>query len=92
MASGIPVVTTRAGGIPELVKPDVNGLLLQPHDIAGIVAGIGRLLEDAALRERLGSAGRVSVEQQFDQRRTAEEMALLLGARPGEEVPCPVPI
>lgn len=88
MASGIPVVTTTAGGIPELVKSGVNGLVVPPHDVAGIASNIARLLDDAALRARLGSAGRASVEQHFDQRRTAVEMAILLGVREKEAL-CP---
>jgi glycosyltransferase involved in cell wall biosynthesis len=91
MASGLPVVTTAAGGIPELVTPGVTGLIVEPHDIAGIAANIGRLLDDAALRARLGSAGRAAVEERFDERRTAEEMAVLLGVNEGG-APCPAPI
>ncbi len=91
MASGLPVVTTAAGGIPELVTPGVTGLIVEPHDIAGIAANIGRLLDDGALRARLGSAGRAAVEERFDERRTAEEMAALLGVTEGS-APCPAPI
>ena len=91
MASGLPVVTTAAGGIPELVAPGITGLVVEPHDIAGIAANIGRLLDDGALRARLGSAGRAAVEERFDERRTAEEMAALLGVTEGS-ASCPAPI
>jgi glycosyltransferase involved in cell wall biosynthesis len=91
MASGLPVVTTAAGGIPELVTPGVTGLIVEPHDIAGIATNIGRLLDDGALRARLGSAGRAAVEERFDERRTAEELAALLGVTEGSAA-CPAPI
>ena len=87
MASGLPVVTTAAGGIPELVTPGVDGLVARPHDVEGIAARLAALLDDAALRRRLGSAGRATVEQRFDLRRSAEELATLFGVVP-ERKPC----
>ena len=91
MASGLPVVTTAAGGIPELVVPGLTGLVVTPHDVDGIAASIARLLDDAALRTRLALAGRAAVEERFDQRRTAEEMAVLLGVTGKREL-CPAPV
>jgi hypothetical protein len=82
MASGLPVMTTTAEGIPELVTPSVDGLLVaRPHDVEGIVASIAALLEDPALRMRVGLAGRATVEQRFDLR-SAEELATLFGVAP----------
>ncbi|MGH3459452.1 glycosyltransferase family 4 protein [Aeromicrobium sp.] len=66
MACGLPVVTTTAGGIAELVEHDVNGLLGAPEDISSIAHSIGRLLDDPQLRTRLGAAGRSKVESDFD--------------------------
>ena len=87
MASGLPVVTTSAGGIPELVTPGVNGLIARPHDVEGIAASIATLLDDAGMRRRLGSAGRGTVQERFDVRNSAEELAALFGiAR--EREPC----
>jgi len=91
MASGLPVVTTSAGGIPELVTPGVNGLVARPHDIEGIAASIAALLDDASMRRRLGSAGRETVQERFDVRNSAEELAALFGVAP-ERKPCVSPI
>lgn len=66
MACGLPVVTTSAGGIDELVRPDVNGLLAAPGDVAAVAASVERLLRDPALGRRLGSAARVTVEADYD--------------------------
>lgn len=65
MASGIPVVATRTGGIPELVEDGVTGLLVAPgssHDLGG---AIRHLLDDGELRSRMGAAGRKRVEESF---------------------------
>jgi glycosyltransferase involved in cell wall biosynthesis len=65
MSWGLPVITTPVGGIPRVIENEVNGLLLAPGDIEGLAAAIRRLLEDAELRERLGSAARATIETHF---------------------------
>jgi glycosyltransferase involved in cell wall biosynthesis len=65
MSWEMPVIATPVGGIPQVVESGVNGLLVAPGDIAGLAAAICRLLEDTALRERLGGAARVTVETEF---------------------------
>nr|WP_188744344.1 glycosyltransferase family 4 protein [Agromyces bauzanensis] len=56
LATGIPVVASRVGGIPEAIGP--AGLLVTPDDPADLGATLRRLLEDPDLRRRLGRAGR----------------------------------
>lgn len=63
MAYGCPIVATAVGGVPELIQDGVNGLLCPPHDAERLAAKIGQLLEDAALRHRLGAAARRTYEQ-----------------------------
>jgi len=63
MAYGCPIVATSVGGIPELIKDDVNGLLCEPKDPVCLAQKIRILIEDSALRTRLGRAARVSYEQ-----------------------------
>ena len=53
MAAGLPVVTTPVGGIPEVVKDGVNGLIISPGDVKALGASILRLLGDAELRQRM---------------------------------------
>ena len=76
MACGKPVVATRAGGLPEAVEDGRTGLLVAPRDERALAAAVLRLLDDGPLRDRLGQAGRASVERDFsvDQlvRRTAQ--------------------
>jgi L-malate glycosyltransferase len=51
-AAGIPVVATRTGGIPEIVKDGATGLLVSPDDPPSLAAAISRMLSDVGLRER----------------------------------------
>jgi glycosyltransferase involved in cell wall biosynthesis len=46
---GVPVVSTPVSGIPELITPEVNGLLVAPRDSAALAAAIGRLLSEPRL-------------------------------------------
>jgi phosphatidylinositol alpha 1,6-mannosyltransferase len=57
MASGLPCLTVRAGGIPEFANHDVNALMVPPHDTAALGQGLARLMTDAPLRERLRAGG-----------------------------------
>lgn len=63
---GAPVVSTPVSGIPELIMPEVNGLLVPPRDSAALAVAIARLLDDPRLRYRLATAGRQTVLARFD--------------------------
>ena len=58
MAVGLPIVATRVGGIPDLVKHGENGLLVPPADAAALGGAITELLMDKAARKRMGENGR----------------------------------
>lgn len=66
MATGLPVVATRHGGIPEAVTDGESGLLVPENDSGALEAAILRLLDDDALRQRLGAGARRDVESKFD--------------------------
>ena len=68
MATGIPVVSTRHSGIPELVRDTVSGFLLDEGDVPGLASRLTQLAGDPALRARMGDAGRRIVESDFDVR------------------------
>jgi len=73
MACGVPLVTTSAGALPEVVGTDGEAGLLVPAGDPGSLAGaLGRVLDDPALRARLGQAGRARVLERFTWRRCAE--------------------
>jgi len=78
MASGLPVVTTSAGGISELVRHEVNGLMCPPGDVAMLATSISALLADPATRSRLGEAGRRTVENDYDIDTAARDLERVL--------------
>lgn len=73
LASGVPVVACEEGGAPEVVGD--AGLLVAPRDDVMLVALTRRLLDDPALRRRLGEAGRRRAESLFDERAYAQRVA-----------------
>jgi glycosyltransferase involved in cell wall biosynthesis len=85
MASGLPVVASRVGGIPEEVGED-GGLLVDAEDVEGIAAAVVRLADQPDLRASLGAAGRRRVERLFTLERQAEGIdAAYRGALAGAE-------
>lgn len=68
MAHGKPVVASRIGGIPELVRHGVTGLLFEPGDVAELTSHLHMLLGDAELRRRLGEQARAVVETEHSLR------------------------
>jgi glycogen synthase len=76
MACGCPTIGTRLGSGPELITPEVDGLLVDPDHPHELSQAILRLLEDNALAERLGTAGRHRVTTTFSvDRLLAENVA-----------------
>eukprot|EP01025_Chloroclados_australasicus_P050333 TRINITY_DN5776_c0_g1_i4.p2 TRINITY_DN5776_c0_g1~~TRINITY_DN5776_c0_g1_i4.p2 ORF type:complete len:216 (-),score=29.58 TRINITY_DN5776_c0_g1_i4:367-1014(-) len=64
MASSIPVVAVKAGGIPDIVtKPGVNGFLYERGNVDEAVEYINNLLSDDGLRQRVAEAGRQEVSK-----------------------------
>ena len=73
MATGTPLVATTGGAIPEVAGADGETCLAVPPGDAGALAvALGRLLDDAALRARIGAAGRERVLARFTWERAAE--------------------
>ena len=65
MAHARPVVATDVGGLRDLVVDGATGLVVPPRDPAALRHALERLLGDAALRRRLGAAGRERARQHF---------------------------
>jgi len=65
MAHGLPVVATRAGGIPDKVVDGETGLLVPPGDVAALALALQDLLHDPARARAMGARGRVLVAQRF---------------------------
>lgn len=61
MGWGLPVITTPVGGIPELITPEQNGLLVTPGDLEQLTTAMQSLIQDGAERQALGCRAREHV-------------------------------
>ena len=75
----LAVMATEISAIPELITTERNGVLVAPGDIDGAAAALERLIADAALRDRLGNAGRRVVHEQFSLEPCIESLARRFG-------------
>jgi L-malate glycosyltransferase len=73
MAARKPIVATATGGIPEVVEDGETGMLVPPRDHEGMAAAIVTLLEDPALRARMGAAGLARARQRFSAERMVKD-------------------
>lgn len=78
MAAGTAVIASRVGGIPELIQDGEDGLLVPAGDPEALTAALRRLLDDPALRTRLGRRAREVAHARFSVERTAGEIAEVL--------------
>ncbi|WP_007025391.1 glycosyltransferase family 4 protein [Saccharomonospora iraqiensis] len=73
MSCGTPLVVSRAGALPEVVGPDGGcGYLVPPGDAEALAHRLGAVLDDPALRRRLGEAGRERAQRRYSWRSVAE--------------------
>ncbi len=73
----IPVVTSRIGGLPEVVQDGVTGFLVPPRDVNALAERIERLATDENLRKQMGKAGREFVMKNYDWNEMAKSMERL---------------
>lgn len=81
MSMEIPCVSTFVGGIPELIRDDIDGILVLPSDYQGLVAALERLISDPDLRRRLGTAGRRRVIDKYDLDHNVEHLGRIFSSR-----------
>ena len=67
MASGLPVVASRAGGIPKVVVDGETGFLCEPEDVVGMAAAALKLLSDEGLYRAFSEAGRRRAVERFSE-------------------------
>ncbi|WP_298805299.1 glycosyltransferase family 4 protein [uncultured Lentibacter sp.] len=80
MAAGLPVISTRIAGVPELVKDGETGWLVAAGDQDGLKQAIKALLADPTRARARGAAGRLAVAQAFDANVEARRLATLFHA------------
>jgi glycosyltransferase involved in cell wall biosynthesis len=83
MASGLPVVSTRLAGVPEMMKDGVDGRLVPPHDPAALANAMERLLVDPEESARLGKCAVATAREKFAIEKTTSALKRLLVERGG---------
>lgn len=78
MATGLPVVSTRIGGIPEMVVDNETGFLVQPEDAVALAEAIERVTNDGSLGQKLGQAGYERAQKLFSIEKNVKELCALL--------------
>lgn len=86
MAAGKPAVATRAGGVPEVLVDGETGMLVEPRDHEAMAAALVRLLENEALRKRMGAAAIARAREHFSAERMVQE-TIALYERLGRQTP-----
>jgi glycosyltransferase involved in cell wall biosynthesis len=66
MATGLPCIATRHGGIPEAITHSESGILVSESDLAGVEHWLGRLATDDRLRDALGKRAAQVIKEKFD--------------------------
>jgi glycosyltransferase involved in cell wall biosynthesis len=89
MAAARPIVASRAGGLPEIVRDGVEGLLVPPGDAPALEEALARLLGQEPLRQRMGAAASRRVDEAFHVDRMVEETIDVYRACLAERRPAP---
>jgi glycosyltransferase involved in cell wall biosynthesis len=77
LAGGRPVVATRVGGVPDVVRDGIDGFLVEPGDVDAMAERLSALAADAPLRHRMGEAGRASVHERYSVERLLDDVDAL---------------
>ncbi|HEV2694980.1 MAG TPA: glycosyltransferase family 4 protein, partial [Verrucomicrobiae bacterium] len=65
MAAGVPVLASNVGGVPDLIEPEVTGLLCDPQRPETFQAAVQRLLTDPAFARELAARARLAADKRF---------------------------
>jgi glycosyltransferase involved in cell wall biosynthesis len=78
MATGLPVVSTNVGGIPEMIIENETGFLVQPGDAAAMADAIESVTNDPSSAARLGHSGYERARALFSIEKNVRELCVLL--------------
>jgi colanic acid/amylovoran biosynthesis glycosyltransferase len=84
MAMEIPCVSTFVNGIPELIRDNIDGLLTYPSDAKGLAAALSKLIQNPALRQSLGQAGRRRIIEKYNLEKNVVILSRILKRRISE--------
>ena len=91
-AAGKCRIATKVGGIPTIVEDGIDGILVQKENVGELAAALERLINDTALRQRLGSAAKLRVEQHFSASAYLAHFGELIDSALQAFAPAPKPI
>jgi glycosyltransferase involved in cell wall biosynthesis len=74
MAAGLPVIVTPVGGVPEVVKDGINGLIVPVGDPAALAEAIRKVQEDPVGASGLGRAAAATIRDRYSHRTTARRI------------------
>jgi glycosyltransferase involved in cell wall biosynthesis len=74
LARAVPVIAPPSGGAGEIVRHDVDGLLVDPTDTAALTRAVLELARDPERRAAMGAAGRRRALERFDETRMADDL------------------
>ena len=77
LGGGRPVVATRVGGVPDVVRDGIDGFLVEPGDVDAMAERLSALAADPPLRHRMGEAGRASVHERYSVERLLNDVDAL---------------
>ena len=84
MATGLPVVSTSIGGIPEMVVENETGFLVQPDDALALADAIEKVIDDRLLAQKLGQAGYERAQELFSIEKNVRELCALINTGGGD--------
>ncbi len=74
LAAGRPVVATRVGGVPDVVRDGEDGFLVEAGDVEGLAERLAALAADPGLRQQMGEAGRTRVFPRYAVARLVDDV------------------
>jgi glycosyltransferase involved in cell wall biosynthesis len=89
MASGVPVLASRCGGVPELVEDGVTGRLVPRLDLDALVSALREMLQDPRRLRQMGQAARLRAERLLSWERSAQRLERAYAGVGSESVPTP---
>jgi glycosyltransferase involved in cell wall biosynthesis len=84
MATGLPVISTAIGGIPEMVLEDETGFLVPPSDVVALADAIEKLIGDPVPAQKMGRAGHERAQKLFPIEKNARELCALINGGRGD--------
>jgi glycosyltransferase involved in cell wall biosynthesis len=90
LMTGLPSVCTQVGGLKDYLQPEHNGLVMARGDLDSLESGLARLLQDADLRERLGTTAAADMTRLYSETAMRERLKIVTRRLTGQPEPVPV--